>query len=141
MSNNGKSNKNNGPKKFTTTPPAGAVSPVGLRFSSNSNYENNLSSIGGNGNSERGNLNALSNFGNRSVNGNGKNAFWNKNRTSKFNQKPRVTVKNMYEYPVLGGKMFSNTANPEKPGKRNNRKTGRKMRKNKKSRKTRKNRK
>jgi len=60
MSNNN-SNSSKRPKKFMTTPPPGAVSPVGLRFSSNSNY-NNVSTVPGNGNSNRGELNALSEY-------------------------------------------------------------------------------
>lgn len=196
---NSNSNNGKGPKKFTTTPPAGAVSPVGLRFSSNSNYENNLSTVPGNGNSNGGELNALSEYngqgseeefggygptaappgtpagvlnnlsvwsnnnstattwsnngssnngnsksGNsKSGNSNNKNsnngipAYMTTNRTSRNNQLPRITARNMGEYPPLGGRIFSNSKTPKKPGKRNNGKN-RKSRKVKNTRKNRK---
>jgi len=47
------------PKRFTNRVPLGVESPRALHFSSSNG---NLSSIGGNGNSNRGNLNALSEY-------------------------------------------------------------------------------
>ena len=188
-SNNG-SRGSKGPKKFTTTPPAGAVSPVGLRFSSNSNYgNNNLSTVPGNGNSNGGELNALSEYNgqgseeefggygptaappgtpagvlnnlsvwsnnngtattwsnngssnngssNNGSSNNGIPAYMTTNRISRNNQLPRLTAKNMGEYPPLGGRIFSNSKTPKKPGKRNNGKN-RKSRKVKNTRKNRK---
>jgi hypothetical protein len=171
MSNNN-SNNGKGPKNFTTTPPPGAVSPVGLRFSSNSNYEN-LSTVRGNGSNNglsqlsefnreeefelpetevpprtpNGVLNNLSVWSNNGTattlrmnnttknNGNSLPAYLTQNRTSNNNQFPRITAKNMKEYPTLGGNIFSNNKTPKKPGK------SRKNRKNRKNRSTRKNRK
>jgi hypothetical protein len=180
---NSNSNNSKAPKKFTTTPPAGAASPVGLRFSHNSNYSNasslegfggeNISTVRGNGSNNG--LNELSEFNrneefpppgtptgvlnNLSVWTNNKTAttwsnnktattssnnsnntlpaYLTKNRTSRNNQLPRITAKNMEEYPKLGGRIFSNSKTPKKPGKRNNGKN----RKSRKTRRTRKNRK
>lgn len=170
-SNSNSNSKGSKPKEFTSIPPAGAVSPVGLRFSSNSNYENQstipfVGSNNGNGSTrltdstvplsnngvpnspfnrgeEFGNANSHMGNGN-SNNGNsnkGIAAYMTTNRISGYNQVPRATATNMAEYPTLGGRIFSNSKTPKKPGKRNNGKTGRRMRKNTKSRKTRKNRK
>jgi len=169
MSNN--SNSNRAPKKFTTTPPPGAVSPVGLRFSSNSDYEN-ISTVRGNSsnnglsqlsefnrdeefelpesegssNGVLNNLSVWSNNNSKSNNSTGLPEYFTTNRTSNNNQFPRITAKNMKEYPELGGNIFSNKKTSNKPGKRNNgksRKSGKsgKARKSKNTRKTKKNRK
>ena len=178
------------PKRFTNRVPLGVESPRALHFSSSND---NLSSIGGNGNSNRGNLNALSEYsGERSEeefggyapraappstpvsrilnglnngesnngnnngyeanneysnnnNNNNNNNNTNNNNNNKNNNHnnnsgpPLVAFEGVkVPYPVLGGPIFVNLANPKKPGKRNNGKTGGKARKSKKSKKSRK---
>ena len=91
---------------------------------------NNLSVWSNNSNKNKRNTN----------NRNGLPAYIITNRTSNNNQFPRITTKNMKEYPELGGNMFSNNKTSKKPGKRNNGKS-KKTRKSRKVKNTRKNRK